>query len=260
MNEVIVVDSADNARPRRRWWLWGSLILLLVIVIVASGFALWALNPLVQIDPVALSATENGDNVTVTDRAWLAFIPHEPPSTGVIFYPGGRVPAEAFAPLARSLAESGYLTVIVYPPLNLAILNRDLATPVMAHFSAIDHWVVGGHSLGGTVASWYAAAHPERVSGLFMLGTYVTGDHLAESDLPITLVYGTRDGLATVEEIESARSNLPPQTTYVAIEGGNHAQFGYYGEQAGDQSATIEREAQIAQSVEAILALLQQVD
>jgi len=42
----------------------------------------------------------------------------------------------------------------------------------------------------------------------------------------------------------------------VAIEGGNHAQFGWYGPQAGDNPATISREAQQEQIIEATVELL----
>ena len=40
------------------------------------------------------------------------------------------------------------------------------------------------------------------------------------------------------------------------IEGGNHAQFGDYGRQSGDADATIGRDDQQAQAVEAIRAYL----
>jgi hypothetical protein len=45
-------------------------------------------------------------------------------------------------------------------------------------------------------------------------------------------------------------------TTMIKIEGGNHCYFGYYGDQKGDNAATITREAQHAQSVAAITAFL----
>jgi len=42
----------------------------------------------------------------------------------------------------------------------------------------------------------------------------------------------------------------------VVIKGGNHAQFGWYGPQPGDGVATISREEQQAQIVEATVAFL----
>jgi hypothetical protein len=52
---------------------------------------------------------------------------------------------------------------------------------------------------------------------------------------------------------------LPPTTTYVAIEGGNHAGFGWYGPQAGDNPATISVAVQSRQIQLATIALLDQV-
>jgi hypothetical protein len=45
----------------------------------------------------------------------------------------------------------------------------------------------------------------------------------------------------------------------VAVQGGNHAQFGWYGPQDGDNAPAISREAQQGQVVEATLALLRQL-
>ncbi len=260
MSEVIVIDSGKETEKKRRTWVWILVGIILVIALSIGGFLFWALNPTVQIDEIALNALESGDDITVTDRAWLAFLPHEPPSTGFIFYPGGRVPAEAYAPVARQIAEQGYLVVIVYPPLNLAILKSDMALPVMEHFSAIEHWVVGGHSLGGSTAAIFAGNHLDVVDGIVFMASYPTRNTLLDSDLAITSIYGTNDGLARVEDIDESREKLPADTRFVAIEGGNHAQFGYYGTQSGDNPATITQEEQIRQVVAATLELLTRVD
>ena len=43
---------------------------------------------------------------------------------------------------------------------------------------------------------------------------------------------------------------------FVPIEGGDHAQFGWYGPQSGDNPATISREEQQAQIVQATVDFL----
>ncbi len=48
---------------------------------------------------------------------------------------------------------------------------------------------------------------------------------------------GTRDGLTSVDEIDESRSRLPSPTDFVAIDGGNHAQFGGYGDNPATVSA-----------------------
>jgi hypothetical protein len=73
----------------------------------------------------------------------------------------------------------------------------------------------------------------------------------------VVSISGTNDGLATPAKIEDSKTNLPASTVYVPIQGGNHAQFGYYGEQEGDNPATISRAEQQAQLVAAMVKLLQ---
>jgi hypothetical protein len=63
-----------------------------------------------------------------------------------------------------------------------------------------------------------------------------------------------------MEKIEASRTLLPANTTWIAIAGGNHAQFGWYGDQAGDNSATISRSDQQAQVVAATKALLKALE
>jgi hypothetical protein len=52
---------------------------------------------------------------------------------------------------------------------------------------------------------------------------------------------------------------LPPDTTRVEIMGGNHAQFGWYGKQPGDNDATISRYLQQGQTVNATIQLLRKI-
>jgi hypothetical protein len=59
-----------------------------------------------------------------------------------------------------------------------------------------------------------------------------------------------------VEEVEANTIYLPDDTNWIFIEGGNHSQFGYYGNQLGDNSAGISREQQQELTVEGILAAL----
>lgn len=259
MSEVVVIDSADEAKSKGRSWLWILVGIILTIAIAVGGFVLWALNPLLQIDEIALNALESSDNITVTDRAWLAFLPHEPPATGIIIYPAARVPAEAYAPIARQLAESGYLSVIVYPPLNLPRFNTELALPVMEHFSAVENWVIAGHSSGGTSASIFASNNPDLVDGIVYLASYPakSTNTLFNSNLEILSIFGTNDGLVN---IENSRERFPLNTRFVVIEGANHTQFAYYGDGGGNNPATITREEQIRQTVAAMLVFLAEMN
>jgi pimeloyl-ACP methyl ester carboxylesterase len=212
--------------------------------------------------PEALAALESDARVHVETAPWLVFRPaNQDPSVGLVLYPGGRVDPRAYAPTARALAEEGHLVVIVPMPLNLAFFAPGRAAEVMAAFPGIESWALGGHSLGGAMAANYAHGNPEAVRGLLLWAAYPgASDDLSDYQLAASSIYGTRDGLATPDKIDASRPLLPPDTGWTAVEGGNHAQFGWYGPQPGDDEATISREKQQAQIVAATLGLLLQLD
>lgn len=244
-------------RKLRRWWL----LLLIVPLALGGAFVLWAESTPSPTSEV-LHALETGPELRVASDPWLVFHPQvQTKKAGLIFYPGGRVDPRAYAPMARSIAAEGYLAVIVPMPLNLAVFDWDAADRVMLAYPEISSWVIGGHSLGGAMAARYAYRRADRISGLLLLAAYpAASDDLSAMELPITSVYGTRDGLATPEKIAASSALLPADTRWVAIEGGNHAQFGWYGSQAGDNPAAIEHEDQQNQTINAALELLASVN
>lgn len=242
---------------RRHWRIIAAALIAALVVAVAVAW-LWLTN-LVDPMPEAEEALEPSATVEVQTDPWLTFRPTDPSEVGFIFYPGGRVPAAAYAPPARTIAEAGYTTVITPMPFGLAVLSPDAADGVIEAFPEVERWVIGGHSLGGAMAAQYAAGH-ESVDALALWAAYPPdGTDLSDSEVLVTSIYATEDGLATLDEIEASAAQLPPETTFVEIDGGNHAQFGWYGEQDGDGEATISREEQQAQVVAATLELLEAV-
>lgn len=255
MAKVVVVDSAVENRKKRPLKLWFGLSFLIILLGAVAAFLWWTndTNPLM---PEALVALESSESVTVNRASWISFMPHDAPTAGLILYPGGKVQAEAYAPLARSIAEEGYLVVIVYAPLNLAIINPNAAEPVQDYFSAVEYWAVGGHSLGGVAAAIYAENHLDRVDGLILMASFPGDNSLLTSDLDVLSLYASNDALATPAMVEANRALLPADSQYIEIQGGNHGQFGYYGLQAGDGTATISHEEQTNQAAQAIASFL----
>ncbi|MGI6368502.1 MAG: alpha/beta family hydrolase [Anaerolineae bacterium] len=200
--------------------------------------------------------------VEVEQDRWLAFgLPGRPAETGLILYPGARIDPRAYAPAARMLAGSGYYVVIVPMPLRFALLHQRAADAVIKANPQVQRWVIGGHSLGGVAAADYVCEHPARVVGLVLWAAYPSaGCDLSQAALPVLSLYGTRDRLTTPADVERSRSRLPADARYVAIEGGNHAGFGYYGSQSGDQEASISLDEQQRQIVRETLALLKAVE
>jgi pimeloyl-ACP methyl ester carboxylesterase len=223
---------------------------------MSGAFILWGSTPAKPMPEVfSLVASLPADNA---NEPWLTFVPDGGPAeTGFIFYPGARVDYRAYSPAAQDLADQGYLVVIVHMPLNLAVMNPDAATDVISAYPDIKHWAIGGHSLGGAMAANFVYTHPGVVDGLVLWASYpAASNDLTNSDVQVVSISGTLDGLSTPEKIAASIPLLPAETVWVPIEGGDHAQFGWYGAQSGDNPATISREAQQVQIVQATVELL----
>lgn len=193
---------------------------------------------------------------TEQDGDIIWFVP-EDLTAGLIFYPGGKVENTAYAPLLRACAEQGILCALVRMPGNLAVLDANAADGLQQEHPEVTTWYIAGHSLGGAMASNYAAAHSEDFDGLILLAAYSTKD-LTGTTLRALSVYGSEDGVMNRESYEKNWSNLPADTSEVVLDGGCHAQFGSYGPQDGDGIPTISGEEQIRQTVEAIAAFVSQ--
>ncbi len=240
----------------KKYLKWIALILLAVIVIAATGFVIWAENASGP-EQVALDALKSDDVVTVKQQnGYTIFQPAHPlTATGFIFYPGGRVDYRAYAPVLRKIAEQGYLVVLVPVRLNLAFFDINAGEAALKDFPSIQHWAVGGHSLGGVAASIFAGSHAQ-IEGIAFWASYPANGNLRNSSIKVVSISGSLDGLATPDKIEASRVDMPPSTTFVKIPGGDHAQFGAYGPQLGDNPAEISAAEQWQQIADATADLL----
>ena len=202
----------------------------------------------------ALSSTENY-NVVNTDDS-ITFTPTvNNSSKGVILYPGAKVQAESYSVLASELAMNGYTTIIVKMPFNLAFFGVNKADDVISQHGEIDTWVIGGHSLGGVFASDYAVNNQNKISGVIYLAAYPS-KNASNASFEALSIRGSLDGLTTSEDISKNLNKYPANTTFVTIDGGNHYNFGDYGEQAGDNNSTITKEEQQTMAINYILEFL----
>lgn len=168
---------------------------------------------------------------------------HATDTPTVIFYPGALVEPESYSVWAAQVATEGYPVAIVRFPLNLAVLRGNAAGDVPLDG---DDYVIGGHSLGGVMASRYAASHPSRhLRGVFFLASYPDSKgSLTTSGLPVLSLTGLRDGVLDREKWKDAKRSLPPTAEFSELRGGNHAGFGSYGAQKGDNTASVSNETQ----------------
>ena len=244
-------------RPRVVKGVLGAIAVVLVV-----GFAgfLWYVQPQPLL-PEATAALASTPDVTFTaDDGDLIYTPiGSVPTTGLVLYPGGKVPSPAYAPQARALAALGYLVVVVAVPFNLAVFGIDSAGPVIAAHPEIEHWAVGGHSLGGSMAAQFIDSHPDQVEGLVLWASYSAAD-LSTDALAVLSAYGTLDTGVPSYTSPANLGKLGSDVTFAVIDGGNHEQMGWYTGQPNDPPAMIPRADQQAQVVEATARLLDRLD
>ncbi len=238
-------------KGRKIWKKVISALVILTAAAICAGY-IYLSSTGYKADGAAQAALEGGSGVSVT---WpvqdiVVFMPEEP-KAGLVFYPGGRVEHTAYAPLLLALAQEGVACVLPEMPLDLAVLDMDAADGAQQTVPGIDDWYLGGHSLGGAMAASYAAQNSDAYDGLILLAAYSTED-LDETDIKVISLYGSEDGVLNMESYRECRTNLPDNTVEVILEGGNHAQFGSYGPQAGDGAAAVSRAEQTAWAVEII--------
>lgn len=237
-----------NGKRKRR------IITGLILVLAVAGLFIWRYLTPYAPEERAVTALVSGGGVTVEQNDnWISFEPSVTLGTAVIFYPGGLVEAEAYAPLAKRVASAGHPFYIARMPLNLAVIKGDAASEII-RVHPQQSFVLGGHSLGGVMASRYASEHSDQLEGIFFLASYPDEKgSLKDTTLSVLSLLGTEDKVVDREKYNEGRSYLPGNTVYFSILGGNHAQFGSYGPQKGDGEATITEEEQQTRSARAIL-------
>lgn len=217
-----------------------ALCILLAVLALLVGAFFWYVSDYYRAEDVAVEVLAQEDGITVQDRLTI-LSPSVPGDTAILFYPGAKVEAIAYLPLLDQIRQTGVTCILIDMPFHMAIFDADAAEDVMAEFPQYQHWYIAGHSMGGAMASQFAAGHPDEIDGLILLGAYLYGDYPPEDTLTI---YGSLN--------QSVEDKLDYTENVVEIEGGNHAQFGNYGPQKGDLPATISAAEQQAQTVAAI--------
>lgn len=181
--------------------------------------------------------------------------------TGIVFYPGGLVDAHAYIQPLQDLVAEGYPVLIIKVTGNLAIFDIGKAAQFRGQLP-VERWVIGGHSLGGVIASYDVRDEPLAYAGLFIWASF-SGEaaDLSNWEGAVLSLSGENDGLTLAVDIEENKAYLPTpvvvqdianfpttgtggSTIYHEIQGGNHAQFGSYGEQSGDGVASISKQQQ----------------
>ncbi|MDD6794686.1 MAG: alpha/beta hydrolase [Clostridiaceae bacterium] len=233
------------------------LIVVVVISILLGGMFLWMSNSYDYRECAEVALQESDDLNVIESNDYIEFkLNGVNMEKGFIFYPGAKVEPGSYAPLCRKIAKNGYKVIIVKMPLNFAIFDKNKAKNIIDENSDISTWIIGGHSLGGVMASDYAL-EDDRIKGVVLYASYPQGENLKTTDKKILSIWGSNDGVADLNKVKNA--SFPDDAHLVEIQGGNHAGFGDYGEQSGDNEATISGKEQIEKASEVTCEFLKNI-
>jgi len=258
------LDPNDSPSPSQQQTYTNLISLLLPAPLSVPSFTRVSLSILqiYETMPEALvyASSSTYSSFVVTPR-YYAFVPTaNTPRVGYVYHVGAGVPAEAYFPSLRQIADKGFLVIVLRLPNNYGLLDVNASGIAMNDFPSIVHWVMGGHSLGAVSASYYASIDP-RVKGLVL---HDSGPRNNIATLPLRVLYayaapaGTGDRVPPGSLATFYFSRLPNTTVYYPIEGSNHYQFGWYGTQTPGTPATISRQDQTTSIVESTFLFLGQ--
>ena len=251
MNNNKSKKNSTKSKKIARKTFFKSIILFLLVVTIIGGawFVYWGSNPSQVLSSALKSAKDQPVTINRSDD-YVSIVPKDiKPTKALILYPDGNVEPEAYIPSFVSLSEQAQVMVIIpRMPLALAFLDIDSAysvrTQVIRDYPQINSWFLGGHSLGG-VAACKAITHEDQYSfaGFILLASYCSND-ISDNPTNVISIVGSNDGLISQEDIKSHKNNLNSKARFEVVTGMNHAQFGVYGPQKGDnQSKIIDRQA-----------------
>lgn len=164
---------------------------------------------------------------------------------GLIIQPGAEVDPVAYARIARKIAGPGYTVVIDKTPSELVIAGvlPNMIPAIQAANPDVSKWALAGHSLGGVIAAKYIAENPQDTSikGLALWAAFPdpSAPISYRTDLKVASIYGENDCLVPPATVLSLAWTLPFNAEFLQLDGANHAQWGDYGDQAGDCEADI---------------------
>ncbi len=226
-------------------------IAIIVILALILGYAAFYLTDYYHAEKTATDYMNGTDNVSVVNTSNGLLLDGQGNDTALIFYPGAKVEYTSYMPMFTQLASQGIDCYLVEMPFNIAFFGTDSADDIIKN-SSYNHYFIAGHSLGGVVASSYVNK-TDNIDGLILLASYPT----QEINKPVLSIYGSNDKVFTIEKYNEAKPLIKGNFSEFIIDGGNHGQFAYYGNQSGDGIANISASNQQSQCVSEMVKFIE---
>lgn len=228
-------------------------IAFLLVFAIIILFGIYYVNDYYHSEKTATDCLNSSGNVSVLKTSNGLLFDGPGNDSALIFYPGAKVEYTSYAPLLKNISNKGIDTYAVEMPFNLAILGQNSADEIIKN-SSYNHYFIAGHSLGGSMAASYVNS-TNNTEGLILFAAYPTN----EIEKPVLSIYGSNDNVLNMEKYNDSKDLIKNNFTEFVIDGGNHAKFGYYGNQSGDGIAQISPELQQNQAANKIISFINDV-
>ncbi len=243
----------DEIDIKKRFAMYFIIILLFVV-----SFFTWMSNGYTLQESERSYLESNSTVEVTTEGEYTYFIPKNIKSTkGFILYPGERIDSSAYAKLCNNIASYGYKVISVEMPFNYSKFGKNKANEVIKQNSDITKWVIGGDSIGGSVACEYAI-DKKNVDGIVLISSY-SKENISKMEIDVLSIWGSKDSVISYTKLIDSRKNLPRDAQYIEIEGANHSQFANYGTYSRDEEALISSDDQMSKTVEYIVNFLEEI-
>ena len=237
---TIIIDR------RRKLKLWIKIVFPLSFILIVNlcgfiGYFLIYYHSTAEVN----AYLKDSDKVKVTSEInYYLFDNVDNEDTAIIFYGGAKVEEKSYAPMLNKIAQEGIDVYLVKMPLRFALFSPNKADSVYkVTNNKYENVYLMGHSLGGVCAAMDLIQTEYEYKGIVFLASY--SNKKVDDKYKALSIYGSEDTVMNRKEYENNKSNFPSGYDVKIIEGGNHANYGYYGKQEADSKATISREEQI---------------
>jgi len=211
-----------------------SVLVLALMLLLAGWYA---------VDGQPLPETERflgGEEFTATqgaDGSWI-FRPTTPGPAGIVIMHGALIKPQSYAGTAAYFARLGYTVFLPHGGFWRLPINAVDAVASQVSDFGIDDWYLIGHSMGGLAALELLRLNSLEVRATALWGAGMPFD-FTDIDAPLLFLWGDDDGILPADRFETVRANLPDDTRYFTIEGGNHRNFAMYSHQFFDNEGSL---------------------
>lgn len=226
---------------------------ILIVLVIIALFGIYYINDYYHAQKTDIDCLENNSDVLVVKTSNGLLFDGKGNESALIFYPGAKVEYTSYAPLLKNISSRGIDCYAVEMPFNLAFLGQNSADDIIKN-SSYEHYFISGHSLGGAMAASYING-TNNTDGLILFAAYPS----SEIEKPVLSIYGSCDKVLNMDKYNKSKSLIKGNFTECMIDGANHAQFGYYGNQSGDEKALISAKLQQNQTVNKIISFIDEV-